>query len=135
MPCASTGIAAELLIEGTTAHRRFRIRNNIDNKTEIYVDQESHFARVMRAADVIIIDEVSMQHKFVLMYINRLLNEICAVENRIRVHKRYFGGKVHINYKNLYSLLFIRLLYLVVIGSSLCQSLSMQVHTRMKPNT
>jgi len=82
------------LLEGTTAHRRFRIPNDVDETTEINVDHECFFAKVMRLADVIIIDEVSMQHKHVLMYINRLLNELCDVENRTRDRKRHFGGKV-----------------------------------------
>jgi hypothetical protein len=63
-PCATTGIAAELLFEGTTVHRRFGpIPQDLSFESDSLIDLESEKANVIRAADVIIIDEVSGMHK------------------------------------------------------------------------
>jgi hypothetical protein len=62
--CATTGIAAELLFEGTTVHRRFGpIPQDLSSESDSLIDLESEKANVIRAADVIIIDEVSGMHK------------------------------------------------------------------------
>jgi hypothetical protein len=62
--CATTGIAAELLFEGTTVHRRFGpIPQNLSADSTPILDLGTEKAEVLRVADVIIIDEVSGMHK------------------------------------------------------------------------
>jgi hypothetical protein len=87
-PCATTGIAAELLIEGATVHRRFGIANDITHDTKPRVALHSDFALIMDAAQLIIIDEVSMQDRFVLEYLDRLLRSISPEYSDLP-----FGGK------------------------------------------
>jgi hypothetical protein len=63
-PCATTGIAAQLLFEGTTVHRRFGpIPQDLTADSDPLIELESEKAQVIRAADVVIIDEVSGMHK------------------------------------------------------------------------
>ena len=56
MACASTGIAALLLIGGGTAHRLLRLPLNLKSDTESRVKTHSVDADRLRAADIIIID-------------------------------------------------------------------------------
>jgi ATP-dependent DNA helicase PIF1 len=86
LPCATTGIAAQLLIEGATAHRRFGVPNNVEHDTVSRIECHSKYASVLRAAQLIIIDEVSMQDRYVLEYIDRLYKDIMG-------SRLPFGGK------------------------------------------
>ena len=56
MACATTGIAALLLIGGGTVHRQFRIANEIDKNTPPRIKAESVDAERLRNAELIIID-------------------------------------------------------------------------------
>ena len=56
MACASTGIAALLLIGGGTAHRLLRIPINLESDTTSRVKSHTADADRLRAADIIIID-------------------------------------------------------------------------------
>ena len=55
---ASTGIAATLLINGTTAHRAFFIPNDVDSNSKSKLSFESTCAEVLRNVELIIIDEI-----------------------------------------------------------------------------
>lgn len=88
LPCATTGIAAELLIEGATVHRRFGIPNNVKNDTSPRLARHSNYAQLLDAAQLIIIDEVSMQDRYVLEYLDRLLRSISEHHGHLP-----FGGK------------------------------------------
>lgn len=90
---ASTGIAAELLIDGSTLHMKFRINNDIDGNTAPKVDCDSTFAEIVRRCEILIVDEVSMQHKHVLMYVDRLMREVIR-HNDEEAGKIPFAGKV-----------------------------------------
>jgi hypothetical protein len=80
LACATTGIAAELLIDGATVHRTFGIPNELEGDTESNLVRHSRFAQVLDAAQVIIVDEVSMQDRYVLEYMDRALRSICKKE-------------------------------------------------------
>lgn len=54
--CATTGIAALLLIGGGTVHRQFRITNDVDKNTPPRISAESLDAERLRNAELIIID-------------------------------------------------------------------------------
>uniref|UniRef100_A0A914I8I8 ATP-dependent DNA helicase n=1 Tax=Globodera rostochiensis TaxID=31243 RepID=A0A914I8I8_GLORO len=85
---ASTGIAALLLIGGGTAHRQFSVPNDVTDDTAPTISFESSKGEQLRGADLIIIDEISMLSSRVLKYIDRLLRDVCAVNDKP------FGGKV-----------------------------------------
>uniref|UniRef100_A0A183C0C5 ATP-dependent DNA helicase n=1 Tax=Globodera pallida TaxID=36090 RepID=A0A183C0C5_GLOPA len=80
LPMATTGIAAELLYEGQTVHKRLCRAKHIDSSTPLNVDQESHFAEMLRNIDGMIIDEISMQHRDVLEYVDRLLRFVAPTD-------------------------------------------------------
>lgn len=91
LPCATTGIAAELLIEGSTVHRRFGVPNDVKHDTQPRLQRHSNYAQLLDAAQLIIIDEVSMQDRYVLEYLNRLLQSISEHHGDLP-----FGGKAMI---------------------------------------
>jgi hypothetical protein len=91
-PCATTGIAAELLFEGSTVHRRFGpIPSPLNSETASRPIQnyESQRSAIMRAADVIIIDEASSLNIHLLNYLDALLKSLDVPFGDIP-----FGGKV-----------------------------------------
>lgn len=106
---ASTGIAAELLHEGSTVHSRICRAKHIDSSTLPNVHRESPFAAMLRNAHVLIIDEISMQHKDVLEFVDRQLR---YVEDDPYLRKQPFAGKV------------INLIFFLVINK-ICRSLSL----------
>jgi len=92
MPMASTGIAAELLYGGATVHKRLCRQKHVDSSSKPFVDYRSQFADTLRKLHGIIIDEVSMQHKDVLEYVDRLFRSVAP-----RALKQIpFGGKVNL---------------------------------------
>jgi ATP-dependent DNA helicase PIF1 len=88
LPCATTGIAAELLIEGSTVHRRFCVQNDVKHDTQPRMARHSNYAMLLDAAQLIIIDEVSMQDRYVLEYVDKLLRSISEHHSKLP-----FGGK------------------------------------------
>jgi hypothetical protein len=61
--CATTGIAAQLLREGTTVHRRFGpIPSPLKPDSAIFLDANDPRIELFYHADVIIIDECSGMH-------------------------------------------------------------------------
>ncbi|KAK0407677.1 hypothetical protein QR680_003524 [Steinernema hermaphroditum] len=87
---ATTGIASLLLTGGKTAHRAFRIRNDIDENSVPTIEYESPFAVAIRESSFILIDEVSMLHVNVFNYINKVVLSVVPSEYR----NMPFGGKV-----------------------------------------
>ncbi|KAL3106584.1 hypothetical protein niasHT_018226 [Heterodera trifolii] len=90
LPMATTGIAAELLYEGQTVHKRLCRQRHIDASTPLNVDLESNFAEMLRRIDGMIIDEISMQNRDVLEYVDRLLRFVVPTE---LLKSLPFGGK------------------------------------------
>ncbi|KAL3068642.1 hypothetical protein niasHS_016746 [Heterodera schachtii] len=91
MPTATTGIAAELLYEGQTVHKRICRRKHVNSSTPINLDYDSRFAELLRRTHGILIDEISMQHKDVLEYVDKLLRSIAPSEY---LRNTPFAGKV-----------------------------------------
>ncbi|KAL3096906.1 hypothetical protein niasHT_028962 [Heterodera trifolii] len=90
LPMASTGIAAELLYEGQTVHKRLCRLKQVDSSTSPNVDNESNFANMLRNIHGILIDEISMQHRDVLEFVDRLLRSVAAQQFK----DLPFAGKV-----------------------------------------
>ncbi|KAL3096458.1 hypothetical protein niasHS_004420 [Heterodera schachtii] len=90
LPMAATGIAAELLYEGQTVHKRLCRQRHIDASTPLNVDLESNFAEMLRKIDGMIIDEISMQNRDVLEYVDRLLRFVVPTN---LLKSLPFGGK------------------------------------------
>uniref|UniRef100_A0A183CR86 ATP-dependent DNA helicase n=1 Tax=Globodera pallida TaxID=36090 RepID=A0A183CR86_GLOPA len=86
---ASTGIAAELLFEGATLHSKLRVPLDIDEGTLPMLDYESDSAKILRALEVLIIDEISITDKNVVLYVDKLLRSI-DVERK----DKQFGEKI-----------------------------------------
>uniref|UniRef100_A0A914H7G4 ATP-dependent DNA helicase n=1 Tax=Globodera rostochiensis TaxID=31243 RepID=A0A914H7G4_GLORO len=89
-PMATTGIAADLLYEGQTVHKRLCRAKHVDSSTALNVDYESNFAHMLRSIHGMIIDEISMQHREVLEYVDRLLRSVAPK----RLENIPFAGKV-----------------------------------------
>lgn len=88
---ATTGIAAELLHGGSTVHKRLCHRRNVNSSTPINIDAESGQALILNDCHGIIIDEISMQHRDVLEYVNRLFTTLAKTP--LERHTP-FAGKV-----------------------------------------
>jgi hypothetical protein len=87
---ASTGIASQLLIKGSTVHHKFWIPIDLDPKSPPTVEYQKDFAEQLRKVKFILIDEVTCLDRTVLEYLDRMLRDIAPAE--LREHP--FGGKV-----------------------------------------
>lgn len=112
MPCASTGIAATLLFDGTTAHQRFIIPRNVKDDTQIRLLTLGQ-AEILMAGDIVILDEVTALHSNVFDYIDRMLRH---VEQNAALKALPFAGKV-VQIKTLWVYRFFRLWLLEETGS------------------
>ena len=90
MPCASTGIAATLLFDGTTAHRRFIIPMNVKDDTQVRHVTLGQ-SEILMAGDLIILDEVTALNRDVFDYIDRMLRH---VEQNATLKDLPFAGKI-----------------------------------------
>ena len=84
---ASSGIAAQLLPGGRTAHSRFKIPLSNDTNAVCNITRNSYLGELIRRASLIIWDEVPMQHKACFEAVNRTLNDVCNTGNQ-----QLFGG-------------------------------------------
>ena len=78
---ASSGIAAQLLPGGRTAHSRFKIPLSNAVITGCNITSSSPLAQLIRKTSLIIWDEVPMQHKSCFEAVNWSLNDICYVSD------------------------------------------------------
>ncbi|EPB65785.1 hypothetical protein ANCCEY_15144, partial [Ancylostoma ceylanicum] len=79
---ASTGIAATLLKNGRTAHSAFGLPlKRLCSDSVANVDASSAAGLMLRNVDVIIWDEISMQTRFAVECVDRLLRDVAAPEN------------------------------------------------------
>lgn len=69
--CASTGLAAADLIDGQTAHSRFRISPDVKEDTMPKLLPGQLLTEIIRLTDLIVLDEVSALHINVLKYIDK----------------------------------------------------------------
>src|SRR6202165_293499 len=82
---ASSDIAALLLPGGRTAHSRFRIPIDIFADSSCNVKKNTKISQLLRRADIIIWDEVPMQHRHCFEAVDRTLRDI-------RENDVLFGG-------------------------------------------
>ncbi|VDK46793.1 unnamed protein product [Cylicostephanus goldi] len=88
---ASTGIAATLLEDGRTAHSTFSLPlKGLRGDSVAGVDASSDKGKMLREVDVIVWDEISMQTRYAVECVDRLLRDLAAPENR----NLRFGGVV-----------------------------------------
>ena len=88
--CASTGIAALLLPSGCTAHSIFRLGYKVSLDQPPSIPLESFFAKRIREASLIIIDEITMLHNTIITLIDRICKQLAPQSCKdIR-----YGGKV-----------------------------------------
>ncbi|XP_024196002.1 ATP-dependent DNA helicase PIF1-like [Rosa chinensis] len=85
----SSGIAANLLSSGRTAHSRFKIPLNVDASSMCSISKQSALARLIQDSTAIIWDEVPMTHRHVFKALDRTFRDIMDVELP-------FGGKIMI---------------------------------------
>jgi hypothetical protein len=84
---ASSGIAAQLLPGGRTAHSRFKIPLSNDTNAVCNITRNSFLGGLIRRTSLIIWDEVPMQHKACFEAVNRTLNDVCNTGDQ-----QLFGG-------------------------------------------
>lgn len=84
---ASSGIAAELLTGGRTAHSRFKIPIPILESSTCNISKQSQLADLIKKASIIIWDEAPMMHRFVFECVHRTFCDLLETN-------KPFGGKV-----------------------------------------
>ncbi|VDI62821.1 Hypothetical predicted protein [Mytilus galloprovincialis] len=84
---ASSGIAAELLSGGRTAHSTFKIPIPILETSTCNISKQSILAESIRTASIIIWDEAPMVHKHVIECVHRTFCDIMECNDP-------FGGKI-----------------------------------------
>ncbi|KAJ9558517.1 hypothetical protein OSB04_013131 [Centaurea solstitialis] len=84
---ATSGVAANNMPGGRTAHSRFKIPINLDNNSLCNVRQQSGTAQLLRDATLIIWDEASMAKRQAVEALDRTMQDL--IGNRLP-----FGGKI-----------------------------------------
>lgn len=77
---ASIGVAAQLLSGGQTSHSRFKIPVPTMDDSMCHIPPNSYTAELLRKADMLIWDEVSMQHRYCFEAVDRTLRYIRQVD-------------------------------------------------------
>ncbi|KAI3764815.1 hypothetical protein L2E82_14832 [Cichorium intybus] len=83
---ATSGVAANNMPGGRTAHSRFKIPINLDNNSMCSIKKQSGTAQLLREAKVIIWDEASMAKRQAVEAVDRTMQDITG-------DKLPFGGK------------------------------------------
>nr|KAJ0216741.1 hypothetical protein LSAT_V11C300144770 [Lactuca sativa] len=84
---ASSGVAANNMPGGRTAHSRFKIPINLENNSVYKISRQSGTAQLLQTAKVIIWDEASMAKRHALEAVDRTMKDITGV-------MLPFGGKI-----------------------------------------
>ncbi|KAL6662326.1 hypothetical protein ACP70R_000185 [Stipagrostis hirtigluma subsp. patula] len=90
---ASSGVAALLLPGGRTAHSRFKIPIDIDDRTVCDVKRGSMLAELIIKTSLVIWDEALMTHRKCFETLDRTFRDLMSVENP-GASELVFGGKV-----------------------------------------
>ena len=77
---ASSGVAAQLMQNGTTVHSRFKVPINVKQTSTCNFTSRDATGRLISMTKLIIIDEMTMQHKFVYECIDRSLRDLISVD-------------------------------------------------------
>lgn len=75
---SSAGVSALLLYNGSTAHSAFAIPLAVDNQSMCNLSGRDSRSLYLKKADLIIWDEISMQHKHCVETVDRSLQHICG---------------------------------------------------------
>ncbi|MBW0567172.1 hypothetical protein O181_106887 [Austropuccinia psidii MF-1] len=89
--CAS-GIAALLLFNGTSAHLAFGIPLNVQEDSTCSWLPSDQNAQLLKKLDVIIWDEISMQHRYAVEAVDRSLKDLRKSERPFRGISVLFSG-------------------------------------------
>ena len=73
---ASSGIASTLLIEGRSLHSLCKIPLNIKEGSNCYFTRRNATGQLMQKASLVVIDEMSMSHKYVFECLDRSLQDV-----------------------------------------------------------
>ncbi|XP_024965948.1 uncharacterized protein LOC112506156 [Cynara cardunculus var. scolymus] len=84
---ASSGVAANNMPEGRTAHSRFKIPLNLDNNSMCNIRKQSGAAKLIRDEKIIIRNEASMAKRQAVEALDRTIRDIIGVALP-------FGGKI-----------------------------------------
>ena len=82
---ASSGVAAQLLPNGTTIHSRFKVPIDIKSTSTCNFNANDGTGKLIKMTKLIIFDEMTMQHKHVFECVDRTLREIMGTN-------KTFGG-------------------------------------------
>jgi hypothetical protein len=83
---SSSGIASLLLHDGKTAHSQFKIPLKADGETFCNIPRQSKLADLIRQADLILWDEITMMSKHCFSSLSRTIKDLTGKDD--------FGGKV-----------------------------------------
>lgn len=90
---ASSGIAALLLPGGRTAHSMFKIPvEGLNHESVCSINKESQLADLIRLADAVVWDEITLQHKHVFEATDRTFRDICNDDRPFGGRTVIFGG-------------------------------------------
>ncbi|XP_056843369.1 uncharacterized protein LOC130500247 [Raphanus sativus] len=92
IPVASAGIAALLLPGGRTAHSRFKLPLNLDDRSMCEIHKGSSLAALISKAELIIWDEAPMAHRHAFETLDRSLRDLLSDADPEAANKP-FGGK------------------------------------------
>ncbi|KAL3820594.1 hypothetical protein ACJIZ3_006499 [Penstemon smallii] len=84
---ATSGVAASLLPGGRTAHSRFKLPFNSEDKSVGSVSKQSSLAKMIVAAELIVWDEATMANRYSIDASDKMLQDLCECRS-------LFGGKV-----------------------------------------
>ena len=84
---ATTGLAAQNLIGGRTAHSRFKIPIPIQEDSTCSIKAQSDLAKLLRETKLIVWDEIFSCHRYNVEAVDRSLQDIIETDE-------LFGGKV-----------------------------------------
>jgi ATP-dependent DNA helicase PIF1 len=90
---ATSGIAANLLDGGQTAHSILRIPLKVFKDSVCGIHIKSDLAEMLREADCIIWDEAVMAHLHIFMAIDRTLRDIMSLHDSL-MSEIHFGNKL-----------------------------------------
>ena len=83
---ASSAIAALLLDGGRTTHSRFKVKIPCNDKDYCGIKHNTHLAQLIQQTKLIILDEVPMQHHYIIEALDRTLQDITGQNGKL------FGG-------------------------------------------
>ena len=89
---AYSGIAAQLLPGGRTAHSSFKILFNIMDDSVCSIPKNSSLADLLKTATLLIWDECSVQHRFAFEAVDRTLRDLRDCDDMFRGITTILGG-------------------------------------------